>query len=453
MQLSAGLKGFNGVPGSGSAGGVDPFEWPAGRPAGPAGRGRAVLLHRTLTVLVVAALLASLAAPSALASGWGTEWTGTWATALTPARPDESDRSLLGFEAESIRMIVQTSIGGKRLRVRLSNVHGESALTIGHATVARPAVPSAPDLEADTVERLTFNGDRSVSIPAGADVLSDPIRMHVPPRSQLAITAYLPESTGPTTWHPFARQTAYIYDGNRAADPNGDGYTETPKSFYFLAGVEVGRQHHPAGSIAIVGASITDAVGSTADANRRWPDFLTRRLLYEPHFHGEPGVLNLGLAGNATIHDGAGIGAPDFGVRAVARVENVFALPNVDTVIVDQGLNDIFLHDERPERIIEGLRRITDKLQRRGIRVLLATLSPAAGADNWGPEREQTRQAVNAYIRTTDDADGVVDIAEAVRDPDEPTMLNPRYHSFDQVHPNDLGNHAIAQAVPLGLLR
>lgn len=381
------------------------------------------------------------------------EWVGTWATALTAASPFDTGRSLSGFEDESIRMIVQTSIGGDLVRIRLSNAHGDHALTIGHATVARPATPSAPDLDPRTVRQLSFCGKRAVTVPPGGEVVSDPVLMFVQPLSQLAVTIYLPQATGPASWHWFARQTAFVYDGDHAADPGGDGSTMTLEHFYFLAGVEVRGDHRDDGAVVVLGDSISDGPFLTLNANQRWPDFLAQRIARKRHGAREPGVLNLALSGNTAAHDGDEVGLPELGPSGLNRLgEHVFVQPGVRTVIVELGLNDIFQHDDSPEAIVAGLRQIAVELHQRGLRVLLSTLVPATGDPSWTPVREATRQAVNQYVRTTRDADGVVDLDLAVRDPANPAQLNPAFDRGDHVHPNEQGNMAIAAIVPLSLL-
>ncbi|MGH9161875.1 MAG: GDSL-type esterase/lipase family protein [Vicinamibacteraceae bacterium] len=381
---------------------------------------------------------------------------GDLGNSADPSKPvGHRPLSLSGFDNESIRMIVQTSIGGELVRIRLSNAHGTNDVTIGHATVARPRRPSVPDLAPSSVEELSFGGSPSVTVPVGSEMVSDPIRMFVPPLSQLAVTIYLPHATGPTSWHWFAKQTAFVYDGDHASEPNGGGYSSTVESFYFLAGVEVQTRTRVDGAVAVYGASISDGFGSTVNTNHRWPDFLARRILRdERHLDLRLGVLNVSLSGNATTHDGDERSLPEVGINGLDRLsQDVDTQPGVRTVIVDLGLNDIFRHDDPPERIIGGLQQIAAAVHQRGLRVLVATLSPAAGSgESWTPEREATRQAVNAYIRSTSDTDGVVDIDLAIRDPADPTRLNPRFYSTDQVHPNDLGNRAIAEVVPLGRL-
>lgn len=412
--------------------------------------GRA-LATAAVTVAALCAPASTSAQPSA--SSPDCEWVGTWATALTTASPFDTGRSLSGFENESIRMIVQTSIGGGLVRIRLSNVYGDRDLTIGHATVARPATPSAANLDPHSVEQLSFRGRRAVTVPAGGEVVSDPVAMSVQPLSQLAVTIYLPRATGPTSWHWFSRQTAFVFAGDRATDPNGDGSTMTLEHFYFLAGVEVPGDHRADGAVVVLGDSISDGPFLTLNANQRWPDFLAQRIVRKRHGARELGVLNLALSGNAAAHDGDEVGLPELGPSGLNRLgEHVLVQPGVRTVIVELGLNDIFQHDDGPEAIIAGLQQIAADLRQQGLRVLLSTLVPATGDPSWTPVREATRQAVNQYVRTTRDADGVVDLDLALRDPAHPAQLNPAFDRGDHVHPNEQGNMAIADIVPLSRL-
>jgi lysophospholipase L1-like esterase len=399
--------------------------------------------------LAVAGLTATGGQAATIAGGAGGTgpWTGTWATALT-----KSVGIIPGLENQSIRMIVQTSVGGTEVRLRFANTHGEGDLVIGQATVARPAVPSQPDLDPATIRPLTFGGRSSVTVAKGTDAVSDPVAIPVAPLSQLAVTIYLPRPTGPPSFHLFARQRAFIYDGNHAGVASGGGVTESPDHLYFLTGVEV-RSDTADGAVAVLGASISDGFAATQDANTRWPDFLARRIVATRPDTDELGVLNVSLSGNAINHDGDEDGLILVGPKAIDRLDDhVRPHARVRTVIVDLGLNDIFRFDETPAAIIDGLHELAADLHRRGYRVLLATLSPAAAAPTWTSRRETTRQLVNHYIRTGRDADGVVDIDRAIRDPRNPTRVNPLYASPDGVHPNDTGNRVIADAVALASL-
>ena len=211
------------------------------------------------------------------------EWIGTWGTALVPASLFDTGRSLSGFEDESIRMIVKTSIGGDHVRLRFSNAYGLGDLTIGHASVARPATPPAPDLDPRTLKELSFGGRRSVVVPAGGEVLSDPMPIGLPPLSQLAVTIYLPRATGPTTWHWIGRQTAFVANGDQVTQPIGAGFTSTGEHFYFLADVEVTDDRRADGAVVVLGDSISDGFGTPVDTNQRWPDALAQRHRVQEH--------------------------------------------------------------------------------------------------------------------------------------------------------------------------
>jgi lysophospholipase L1-like esterase len=381
------------------------------------------------------------------------DWVGTWASALTPASPFDTGRSMSGFEDESIRMLARTSIGGDRVRIRLSNAYGAQDLTIGHATVGRPTTPSTPDLDPRSVKQLLFHGSTEVVIPAGGEVLSDPVPLAVAPLGQLAVTIYLPDATGPMTWHWIALQTAFVYHGDHTTEPSGAGHASTLDHVYLLAGIEVPREHRSDGAVAVLSDSIGDGFRTTTNANLRWPDQLARRLVRDRRGAPPLGVLNLSISGNAITRDGDAAGLPEIGASGLNRLSaDLDPQSGVRTVIVALGLNDIFLHEAQPEAMIAGLRQIAAALHRRRLRVLFATISPAGGDPAWTAAREATRQAVNDYIRRTHDADTVVDIDLALRDPAHPTLVNPPFDSGDHVHLNDLGAAAIAAAVPLSRL-
>src|SRR5207244_4182152 len=133
---------------------------------------------------------------------------------------------------------------------------------------------------------LTFSGQPSITIPPGAIVLSDPVDLDVPALSDLAVSIFVPESTGPATWKFEALQTSYI-------SPQGDFTTTTDMpvdrttrykdpmgtehdAWFWLAGVEVTASTQT-GAIVTFGDSITDGTSSTPDTNNRWPDHLARR--------------------------------------------------------------------------------------------------------------------------------------------------------------------------------
>jgi lysophospholipase L1-like esterase len=406
-----------------------------------------------VTAMTVAATVLLAASGSEAKNPDNPEWVGTWASALTAASLGNAQGSLAGFTDQSVRMIVRTSVGGDQLRVRLSNAYGTGPVAVGHATVGRPAAPGSADLVPGSVRELTFQGSETVTLYKGADVLSDPLAMDVPSLTELAVTLYLPTATGPTSFHNTARENTFVYPGDRAEDASGAGATVTRFAFYFLAGIDVGREDAD-GSVLVLGDSISDGNGSTVNANTRWPDFLATRVMDPTLDDHEEGVLNLGLAGNRLTHDGLEQNLTSFGNSGLARLDtDVFGQTDVRAAIVQLGINDINLAPNDPAgRIIAGLQQVAAQLREQNMPVLVCTLGPFegfTGAPSWTPEKEAVRLAVNNYIRNQNDFNAVVDLDAVLRDPAQPSRLRAEFDSGDHIHPNDAGAQALAAAVPL----
>lgn len=397
-----------------------------------------------LTLLAVVVASTSLARPEPKSEN--VAWAGTWAAAQAPAGGGVAGK---GFTNQTVRMTIRTSIGGDALRIRLSNTFGTQALTIGRATVATPIANDSPQINLKSLRELTFNGSQGASIPKGGQIFSDPVTMAVARMQELTISIFLPVATGPTTFHFAARETSFFADGDQTAKADYVA-ADTRPYWFFLSGVDVSTPK-AAGSVVVLGDSLADGFASTLGLHRRWPDYLAERLLKDQDH--APGVLNNALSGSGVLHDGSEINLPELGVNGLARFHrDVAAQTGVHTVILALGINDIQLHDERPEKIIDGLRQLATQARELGLRVLACTLTPFEGFTAWTPGKENTRQAVNAYLRDSKLFDEVVDFDALVRDPAAPTKLKPQWDSGDHIHPNDTGYEAMAGAVPLALL-
>jgi len=413
---------------------------------------------RRRLVAALSALAACAAVALAVGAGSGAQatgradWVATWA--MGPAGAGAGS-SALGFTDQSVRMPVRVSVGGEAIRFRLNATFSTQNVTLGHATVAVPETdtPELTDVEATSVRELTFNdGDASVLIPKGGQVLTDPLWMNVPARADLVITLYFPVATGPATWHLTARTQTFVGAGDHAADPAGTAFTITRTAFYFLTAIDV-LSHRADGSVAIIGDSITDGTNSSLNGQARWPDRLAERLLARPG-PKDPGILNLGMAGNAVTHDGSEINFPELGINGMARLHrDAFSQTGVETVIVFLGINDIQIYNDPADRIIDGLRQLVAQIKERGLRVIICTLMPFEGFTSWTPEKEVTRLAVNDFIRDNRSLfHAVIDFDEAMKDPAAPSKLRAEWDSGDHIHPNDAGYQAMADSVRLSIL-
>jgi lysophospholipase L1-like esterase len=410
---------------------------------------RALLTAAALTVTTSSTLHQDVSA-NALGDG---HWVGSWATA-----PQGVIGAPSQYSNQTLRLIVRTSVGGNQVRVRLSNELGTQRIVIGAARIALRSV--AESIDPATDRALTFGGVPSITIPAGAPVLSDPVALDAPPLSELAVSIYLPHPTSVSTVHLLGLQTSYV-----SAPDSGDltdAGTLLPSSpigsWPLLTGVQVNASRRGE-AIVVLGDSITDGAGSTIDANRRWPDMLSERLQARPSLD-HLAVLNQGIIGNRLLRPGTGPVAQLLGAAGLARFDrDVVAQPAVGFAIVLLGINDIGAPASEAvsvDELIAGYRQLIERAHLRGIKIFGATLPPFEGATMPGfysPEGEQKRQAINEWIRSAGEYDGMIDFDRALRDPDHPTRLSPVYDSGDHLHPNDAGTRAMAQAVPLRLFR
>lgn len=429
----------------------------------------------SVVTLVVAGALALVAAPGPAAaegppaterstaeSRRSTVWVGSWAAAVTEGNATGSTNA--GFVDQSVRSIVRVSVGGDRVRIRLSNIYGRQAVQVGGATVAEPdtATPALSDVDPASVRQLTWGGATSATMRAGTELLSDPVDLDVADQQDLVVTAYFPTPTGPTTFHGLSRQNNFVGATDLTGDDTGTGFTITRDCcWFFLSGVDVERRATP-DTVVVLSDSLGDGNGIPLNSNQRWPDLLADRLIDARSDRRTPGVLNLSIAGNRLNHEGiepildAAPGFGQFGPNALARLdEDVYAQTGVRTVITHLGVNDIWMSNDSPEAIITTLRQINQQLQARGLTSIVGTIAPYEGNGGpgvWTPEKDATRNAVNAYLRGSDEFDGVIDFDAVLRDPARPSQLLPAYDSGDRIHPNAVGNQAMADAVPLRLL-
>jgi lysophospholipase L1-like esterase len=405
---------------------------------------------------LAAATFATACAVAAPAPNGGPAWIGSWgASPLPPTPAGGFFPASPSFSNVTLRQVVRLSAGGDQLRVRLTNEYGAAPLSIGAASIA--LVDASGAVAPGAAIPLTFGGAASATVPAGSPLLSDAVDLATDDLAHVSISLYLPADTGPCTCHQVALEEGYV-------SPPGD-YTsaaftpaETLQQRAFLSGVEVA----PAGSgaaIVALGDSITDGVGATAGANRRWPDLLADRLAARGQ--GAWGVVNHGVSGNRVLANGAG-------ESALARLDrDVLSVSGARYLIVFEGVNDLgisfgnFSFPGAPagppplrvtaEEMIAGYRQIIARAHAEGLEVFGATIAPYEGAAYWSPEGEAARQTINAWIRDGGEFDAVLDFDAALADPAQPSRMAEGLHSGDFLHGSDAGYAAMAESIDVGL--
>ncbi|WP_265737044.1 SGNH/GDSL hydrolase family protein [Actinacidiphila guanduensis] len=376
------------------------------------------------------------------------QWAGTWAAA--------ADDSLVNgpWTNRTLRMVEHTSIGGSQIRIRLDNAFAPSPVTVAHATIAVRGQGSAA---AATPRTLTFGGARQTTIPAGGQAVSDSVAFHVPADSDLLVSLFLPGPVHLASMHSLGMQDNYSsadQAGDRTQDVADFPVNNTFGFWTLLSGIDV-RPAHRQGTVVAFGDSITDGYNSTYNGNDRWPNDLARRLLAQGGGKPVPGVIDEGISGNRVVTDRftgvAGTGTA--GISALARLDrDLLAQPNVRTVVLLEGINDID-GNTPADQVIAGLTQIAQRAHAAGIRVVAATLTPFEHCSDYTPARETQREAVNSFIRDNGGVfDSVVDFDKVTQDPADPLEFLPAYDSGDHLHPGPAGYQAMADAIDLATL-
>ncbi|GAA0568978.1 SGNH/GDSL hydrolase family protein [Paractinoplanes ferrugineus] len=382
----------------------------------------------------------SAAADSGAGKGGG-RWVGAWAS--SPQREVGPT-----FARQTLRMIVHPTVGGETVRIRLSNAFGAADVTFGAVGVARAVASGSAELVAGTARRVTFRGRAGVTVKMGAAAVSDPVDLSVAYGQDLAVDVYVTAGADAAaiTGHDAAQGTQFVGAGNLAGGA-GAGFTSYVNSWFWLAGVDVEAGRGVRGSIVALGDSITDGAYTTWNGNDRWTDVLAGRL------GGRFGVLNQGIGGNQVLTDRTDCCGAGTSVSGLKREKaDVRRQTGVRYLILADGINDIG-YNAAAEDLIAGLRTIAQRAHRAGIRVIGATITPyGCAAGCFGPAQEATRQAVNAWVRTAGEFDGVADFDAALRDPANPSQVLPAYQA-DHLHPNVAGQRAMAESIDLRLFR
>jgi lysophospholipase L1-like esterase len=366
-------------------------------------------------------------------------WTGTWGA------PPASD----GHQFQSnttLRQTVHTSISGSTLRVQLSNVFGNSSVTISDVHVAKPTDSTGATVDLTTDKKATFGGQTSVTLAAGQTVASDAVGFAVSALEDITVSFFLAGGSGTTvTSHGLGYQDNYLYVGSDQAGsaslPSGKTAVQT---YYYLMGVDV-QNTAASGMVVALGASITDGYTTSNNANQRWTDDLAVRL---NNAGMTVGVLNEGICANQLLVDGSGQSAIHRFSRDVVNQSGVKWV-----VMSDDPINDIQNSGQtNSSTLISGLQTIISDAHNAGLKIVCSTLTPFKNDSKWTTAGETARDAYNAFVvGGSSGCDAILDQDKATHDPSNIQAFLPAYDSGDHLHPNAAGYQAIANAFDLAI--
>ncbi len=376
-------------------------------------------------------------------AGGSMKWVGTWSASVQEVEHKLVPEDFASLDDTTIRQVVHVSIGGKQLRVRLSNAFADWSDDLKISEVNVALCDKDDKIQARTLKPVTFNGNADVTIPYGVLMVSDPVDFDLPAGADLVVTMHVDDATKKISGHRSARgEYAFLEKGDKA-DAKELSSAERSTCWYYLGGVDVLA---PASGAALVclGDSITDGKGSTEGENRRWPDLLAQRLRKNSKT-ADIAVLNQGIGGNALWRGG-------IGQTALQRLErDVISQPGARWLIVMEGINDLGGGKTTAEELILSYKQIIARACDCGLRVYGVTITPCGDSFYYKPEVEAERQKANEWIRTSGAFDAVFDWDAVVRDPAKPENLLPTADCGDHLHLSDEGYKMLAESVDLEL--
>ena len=374
-------------------------------------------------------------------------WVGTWGTAPQLVENHNNPPSP-GLANNSLRQIVQVSIGGDKVRLKLTNEFSTEVTEIKAVELAyAKTAGSSSDIDEASAVSLTFDGKAEVTIPAKGKVTSDAVEFHIDGRQNVAITIhYGPTSSTSVSGHPGSRTTSYLKEGNTT------DFSDAIRTdhWYNILALEV-EAPEETGAIAILGNSITDGRGSTTNQQNRWPDVLSRRLNAQRPSADTPqvGVLNMGIGGNCVLRGGLG----PTGVSRYQR--DLLGQEGVKWIILFEAVNDLGgARDgvQTANRLIDVYKQIIREAHQKGIYVFGATITPFKGNHYYTEDHEKGRSIVNEWIRTTKMLDGVIDFDQAVRNPEDTIAMQSQFlFENDWLHLNAQGYETMGGCIDLNL--
>ena len=347
----------------------------------------------------------------------------------------------------TVRFTILLSAGGNAIRVRLSNEEGDKPLQIHAASIAHAG--AVPYSASEELKPLSFHGETTITVPPGAPVLSDPVALTTQAADRLVVSLYTTEGAA---FSPMGGAGMSLAPGDQTRSLellNAHAITGRP----LVSGAAVAGPR-PMAVVVALGDSITDGLRMKPDALRGYPEELARRFMGLPTAQRRS-VINAGIGGNQVLTTG-------WGVNALARLDrDVLRINGVTHLIVLEGINDIGMSGRSPfgvgpavsaDDLIAGYRQVFARAHARGVKVIGGTLMPFKACFYYSPEKDTVRLAVNRWIRTSGEFDGVIDFEAAVRDSADPLKLRPDFDSGDHLHPNDAGYKAMGDVIDLELL-
>lgn len=385
-------------------------------------------------------------------------WVQTWGQAHTALSAFSYSDACRTF-----RLLINTAVGGKCVRVRLSNVHGDAAVTLGGVCVARCDENGV--LCGDSVDL-----DAPRTLAAGESIVTGSGKLDLQPGDWFCVSLCVQSGELQSgNLENTARCLILSGDSRHAIYPNPTTRLKETvrKGACRLLRIQLKPPVPLFETVELLndtGASSIAVFGDSLSQQGFWTQPFERRI--RARFPGRFSVINRGINGNRVLRDTSPVFPLHgfYGVRGVNRLQrDVLQYPDVSHAILSLGVNDLIHYasisgkpQEKPDVdvLCEAILSLSDRMRETGIRVMGCTLVNFRDCIDATDEKADLCDQVNAVLRQNENRfDSLFDLNAVVADPARPQHTRLDYLGKDKMHFNILGGAAVADAIDLGFFR
>lgn len=366
------------------------------------------------------------------------KWVSVWGNAMSIVenKPEGYAKDI------TLRYPILMPLDGNGLRLTFDNFAGLEKVEITKITVAKSISPTSIDLS--TIKEVTFDGNQTLVLNSGEQKTSDPIELEINKDECISVSLYLGDYTsmrsGIQLFGPTSKSYYSLHDQTSSMDLNSSDTREITW-MYFLSQIDV-LTNDDNQAIICYGDSITAL---------SWPEYLQLFYMKEMGVN-HTSIVRKAVSGSRILRQYDCLMYQSYGIQGLTRFPHETQVNGAKSVIILHGINDIIhpvgieVNEFRPwsdlptsQELIDGLCEYIKHARSLGLNVYMGTLAPIKGWRTYNEMRNELREEVNAWIRSTDLVDAVIDFDALLRDENDSALLNPLYDSGDHLHPNDLG--------------
>lgn len=367
-------------------------------------------------------------------------WASIWGNAVSIGenRPESYGKNI------TFRYPIYSQFSGEGMKLTFDNYCGTEPITISECSVY---------VNGEFYDVTFENGSKSVTIPAKKNIVSDPLMCKIEAKSQFDVNFYLKDFTQMRSTvyvsGPLSNSAIYAI-GNQTH--NRDISIDIKRGtnlYYFLSNISILTDKENR-TVLCYGDSITA---------QDWPDYLQLRCK-ENNFNNTA-VIRRATSGSRILREYSCIRYESYGLKGTNRFAHEVPTEGVDTVIIQQGINDIIhpvgtdVNPYRPmsdlptvDEMIDGMKYYINLAKSYNYKVYVGTLLPIENWRTYADFREQMKNELNDWIRKAECFDGCIDFEKAVRDSKNPKAFAEGMDSGDHLHPSGLGYKTMAECVP-----